>query len=130
MTTRRGLQRLNLDRAVEMAADFHKHHNPPWPFVETDMRNTLDYVRSTGLLKVSATGFIAATLQNSPVSRGWLVANELFWWRDADLIRAFRKWAIGKGANEIRYSCPFDSRVQGFYSKFSTASEAVYSEYP
>lgn len=113
-----------------MAVAFHEHHNPPWPLVEADVRATLAAIEKHGFFRVTGSGFIAGVLQPNPLSKGWLVASEFLWWGDANLIRRFRKWAIDNGANEIRYSCPPDERVKGFYSKFSTATEAVYSEYP
>lgn len=111
-----------------MARAFHDHNRPPWPFDADDMRATLEVIAETGFLKVTGKGFIAGFIQELPISRKWVIASEFLWWRDADLIRAFRKWAIENGANEIRYSCPYGARVEGFYSKISAPCEAVYSE--
>lgn len=117
---------MSLDRAVEMARAFHAHNGPKWPFVEADMRETLAAVP---FLKVSQTGFIAATICALPISRRWVIANEFLWWGDPYLIRDFRKWAKDSGAHEIRYSCPAGSRVEGFYQSIARPSEAVYSEF-
>jgi hypothetical protein len=119
---------LSLDRAVEYARAFHAHNNPPWPFVESDMRETLQFISENGFLKVTGKGFIAATLHSLPISKNWVIASEFLWWGDAHLVRQYRKWAIERGANEIRYSCPPGSRAEGFYRKISAPCEAVYSE--
>ena len=116
---------MTVDRAVKMARDFHSHNNPPWPFLAEDMRQTLS---AMDYLKVSETGFIAGVLQPLPISREWIVASEFLWWRDPHLIRGFRRWAMQQGANEIRYSCPHGSPVEGFYKTISRPSEVVYSE--
>ncbi|MEO9648819.1 MAG: hypothetical protein ABJ360_22535 [Roseobacter sp.] len=117
---------MSLDRAVEMARDFHAYNKPLWPFVEADMRETLG---ALPFLKVSERGFIAATICNLPISKRWVIASEFLWWGDPYLIRDFRAWAKARGANEIRYSCPAGSRVEGFYQTIARPSEAVYSEF-
>lgn len=121
----------DIDRALVMAVDYHADMAAPWPLDLDALRDVLERVGGSpqGFLRISDTGFCAGVIERHPLSPEWVVAKEVFWWRDADLIRQFRAWAKRKGANEIHYSCPPDkARVRRFYSGFSRAVDVTYSE--
>lgn len=113
---------------AEMAMRFHRHVSPPWPLDTEAMHGLL---MQLPFVRVTGDGFIAGALMQNPISPGWIVAKEFLWWAEGSgpaLMRAFRKWALANGANEIQWSCPPDARARRLFERLGAMSEAVYSE--
>lgn len=112
---------------LEMARAFHDHHKPAWPYSEKGMRAFFKALIEApqGLVLISS-GFLAAVKNPNPLNPEWIIASEILWWGDADLIRQFRKWA--QDANECRYSCPPDARANKLFRRISDPVEIMYSE--
>ena len=112
---------------LEMAREYHKKLDPPWPYSGVGVRRFLEAVINSpdGLVLIHK-GFLVGIRQANPLSPKWIVASEILWWGNADLFRHFRKWA--QGANEIRYSCPPDVAANKLFQRIGKPVEAVYSE--
>jgi len=118
----------DIPRLVAMGREFHEAVQPAWPWSADGFASLIALLTC---VSISGGGFLAGTKGPWPFNPDWIVAHEILWWATdgsgAAHIRAFRQWAAD--ANEIKWSCRADNaRVIGFYSKFSTASEAVFSE--
>lgn len=114
-----------------MARAYHAKIAPPWPLDMDAFLDVLERVSQVGFVRVTGKGFVAGIIEAHPLSPGWTIAKEVFWFGDADLIRQFRAWAKAHGADEIHYSCtPDNERVRGFYGGFSQLVDVIYSEVP
>lgn len=118
----------DLGRIEEMARKYYQAFDMPWPYDGAAVKRFVGGLigADNALVIISDTGFAVGVKQAHPLSPGWVVASELMWWGDADLIRRFRKWA--SGADEVRYSCPLGSRALEMFSRLGDVAEVVFTE--
>lgn len=123
-----------IDQILPMAKRFHDEGQPPWPWDESSVRQTIEALHNSpqGYVAARKGGFFLGQIAVNPFSRGWVMASELFWWSEDNnglrLARDFRKWARSMGANEIVWSCPVEARANRVLSRYGKHSENIYSE--
>ena len=116
-----------------MMGKFHKASNLPYDLDFSACGDIMADMMKHGFVARSESGFICGVIMNSPLNPRWKVAKEFLWWSEGKdgmkLLKKFRDWARGMGADEIQLSCPPDvDRVRNVYSRFGIESEVVYSE--
>ena len=85
---------------VEMARAFFKHTGRRGTFDETSVKAMLDLLAEHHILIVSDTGMVGGFV--TPLwPTGEIVAQELFWWGDASLLKQFETRARQMGATAI-----------------------------
>jgi len=123
----------DLPHISAQAAKFHVSVGPEWPWDAEAFENIARNCISGGFAMVSDNGFFLGIAAPYPISPTWVQAHELFLWsedgRGGQFVRAFRKWAIAQGANEILWSCRADNeRVTRFFSKIAKPVGVSFSE--
>ena len=99
----------DIPRIVVYLADFHAQSGLMAPF---DAEDAADFVgvlvaSDEAAVFVSDRGVIGGAVTPIFFNADWLMAVELFWWSRGDgvrLLRAFERWALDCGVQEIRLS--------------------------
>jgi hypothetical protein len=123
----------HLDRLVFLGRRFHEAAKPEWPWSAEDFRALAAGMMDNGFVSYAPWSFMIGGMMAHPLNKDWKVAVEYLWWSEDATgpkhFRAFRKWAIDQGADEIRWSCREENtRVKRFFAGFSAPVEAHYSE--
>jgi len=99
----------DIPRIVDHLADFHAQSGLMAPFNAEDAADFVGVLVASdeAAVFVSDRGVIGGAAVPIFFNADWLMAVELFWWSRGDglrLLRAFERWALDCGVQEIRLS--------------------------
>ena len=100
---------------LEMARAFFLETGRRGEFDAGGVQRTLDHLAEHHILIVSETGMIGGYVSPMWVT-GEIIAQEMFWWGDASLMRKFEARARELGATAIQMQCLTD-RVAKHYER-------------
>jgi len=101
----------DMPRILQMGKDFYKVAGITTGFDDASFTcfcNMLMDGDENRTLIISDSGLIGGMIIPAFCNQKWAQAIEVMWWSTSghgiELLRAFERWAIGRGANEIRLS--------------------------
>ncbi len=120
---------------VEMAGRFHEQHERRFGFDADHMaRHFASLIEADQFCQIHGKGFLTGVIVPALSSPDWLTAFEVLWWSEDGnglrLMRAFEKWAAGRGAREVKFSHPVgnDRAAQILSRTGHVPAEVIYTK--